>query len=65
MALDESKEDDEVFKENGLTFAINKELFELAKPITLDYIASRMGAGFKLSSSLDTGSSCGGSCSSC
>jgi len=65
MALDESKEDDEVFKENGITFMINKDLFELAKPITLDYVIARMGNGFKLSSSLDAGSSCGGSCSSC
>jgi Fe-S cluster assembly iron-binding protein IscA len=65
MALDESKEDDEVFNENGLTFMINKDLLELAKPITVDYVVTRMGNGFKLSSSLDAGSSCGGSCSSC
>ncbi len=65
MALDESKEDDEIFKENGLTFTINKDLLELAKPITVDYVVTRMGSGFKLSSGLDTGSSCGGSCSSC
>jgi iron-sulfur cluster assembly protein len=65
MALDESKEEDEVFKENGITFMINKDLLELAKPITVDYVITRMGNGFKLTSSLDAGSSCGGSCSSC
>jgi len=65
MALDESKEDDEVFKENGITFMINKDLLELAKPITVDYVITRMGNGFKLTSGLDAGSSCGGSCSSC
>jgi Fe-S cluster assembly iron-binding protein IscA len=65
MALDESKEDDEVFKENGITFMINKDLFELAKPITVDYVITRMGNGFKLTSSLEAGNSCGGSCSSC
>jgi iron-sulfur cluster assembly protein len=65
MALDESKEEDEVFKENGITFMINKDLLELSKPITVDYVITRMGNGFKLTSSLDAGSSCGGSCSSC
>jgi iron-sulfur cluster assembly protein len=63
MALDESKEEDEIFKENGITFLINKELLELAKPISLDYITTRMGAGFKLTSSLDAGKACGTSCS--
>ncbi|HBH86832.1 MAG TPA: heme biosynthesis protein HemY, partial [Syntrophaceae bacterium] len=29
MALDESREGDEVFKEDGITFMINKELLEL------------------------------------
>jgi len=62
MALDESKEDDEVFKENGITFMVNRDLFELAKPISLDYITTNMGSGFKLTSGLDEGSSCGGSC---
>jgi iron-sulfur cluster assembly protein len=62
MALDESKEDDEVFKENGITFMINRDLFELVKPINLDYITTNMGSGFKLTSSLEAGSSCGGSC---
>jgi len=62
MALDDQKEDDEMFKENGITFVINKDLFELVKPINLDYITTRMGNGFKLSSGLDAESSCGGSC---
>ena len=67
MALDESKEDDEVFEKGGLTFLINKELFEMAMPITVDYVVSRAGEGLKVTSSLDAGAggSCGGSCSSC
>jgi iron-sulfur cluster assembly protein len=62
MALDEPDENDEIFKENGITFLINRDLFEIAKPINLDYVTSRMGAGFKLTSSLDAGSACGTSC---
>ena len=29
MALDESRDGDEIFKEDGITFLINKELYEL------------------------------------
>jgi len=65
MALDEPRDGDETFKENGITFLINKELFELVKPITVDFISTPRGSGFKVSSSLETGSSCGKSCSSC
>jgi iron-sulfur cluster assembly protein len=65
MALDESRDGDEIFKEDGLTFLINKELLELVKPITVDFIITPRGSGFKVSSSLETSSSCGKSCSSC
>jgi iron-sulfur cluster assembly protein len=65
MALDESKEDDEVFKKDEVTFMIDKELFEQAKPITVDYIISGRGSGFKLTSSLDNADQCGGSCCGC
>jgi len=63
MALDEPKENDEVFNEKGITFLMNRDLFELAKPINVDYITSRMGNGFKVTSSLEAGSACGSSCS--
>jgi iron-sulfur cluster assembly protein len=65
MALDESREGDEMFKEDGLTFMINKDLFELVKPVTVDFIVTPRGSGFKVSSSLEAQSSCGKSCSSC
>lgn len=66
MALDEPKETDEVIKDNGLTFLIDKTLFVEAQPITVDFLESAMGSGFKLSSSLAAagGGGCG-SCSSC
>jgi Fe-S cluster assembly iron-binding protein IscA len=63
MALDEPKEGDETFKKDGLTFIINKEVLELAKPIAVDFVSTQHGSGFRLTSSLDTGSSCGKSCS--
>jgi hypothetical protein len=40
MALDEPKEDDEIIRENGITYLINKELFEDAKPISVDFVES-------------------------
>jgi len=63
MALDDANENDEVFEDSGIKFLVNRELFELSKPIVVDYVTSRMGSGFKLTSSLDTGSGCGSSCS--
>ena len=65
MALDEPREDDEVMKENGITYLINKELFEKAKPINVDFVDSAMGSGFSLSSNLNFGGGCGTSCSTC
>jgi Fe-S cluster assembly iron-binding protein IscA len=67
MALDEPKETDEVIKDSGLTFLIDKTLYEEAQPITVDFMDSAMGSGFKLSSSLAAagGGGCGGGCSNC
>ena len=64
MALDESRDGDEIFKEDGITFLINKELYELVKPIKVDFIDTPRGSGFKVSSSLDISSSCGKTCCS-
>ena len=63
MVLDEPKDGDEIFKENGLTFLIDKELFEQVKPIAVDFITTARGSGFKLSSIMDGKSACGSSCS--
>ncbi len=65
MALDESKENDEVFNEKGITFVIEKKLFEEAKPISIDFVQSPMGAGFAIKSELSKGGGCGSSCGSC
>ena len=63
MALDETRENDEIFDDRGLTYVIDKEFFERVKPVKVDYINSPMGSGFSISSSFMTGGSCGGSCS--
>lgn len=64
MALDEPNEHDEVFKDNGLTFIVEKALWAQAKPINIDFVDSPMGSGFKLSSGMAAaGGGCGTSCS--
>ena len=52
MALDESKENDEIFEDRGVTYLVEKELFERIKPIAVEFIHSPRGGGFKLISSL-------------
>jgi iron-sulfur cluster assembly protein len=65
MALDEPQENDEIIKDKDITFLIQKELLDKVKPIIVDFIDSPVGSGFRLSSNLQAGGSCGSSCSSC
>ena len=60
IALDEPNGDDKVFTKFDVTYIINKDLLEKAKPIKVDFITTPRGSGFSISSSLQ--SSCG-SCS--
>jgi Fe-S cluster assembly iron-binding protein IscA len=60
MALDEPREDDEVFKESGITYAVNKQLFEQVKPINIDFVNTPRGSGYRISANLAKGC---GSCS--
>jgi Fe-S cluster assembly iron-binding protein IscA len=65
MALDESNEGDELFTRNGLTFMIEKGLYEEVKPIKVDFIETPRGSGYAITSNLkqaDGCGSCGGSC---
>jgi iron-sulfur cluster assembly protein len=64
MALDELKENDEVLKNDGITYLINKQLLERVKPVTVDFVESAYGSGFSIVSSLAKGGACG-SCSTC
>lgn len=52
MALDEQKEDDEVLTDRGVTFVIEKALFERVKPIRIGYTHSTLGSGYTLESEL-------------
>ena len=70
MALDDQKEDDEVFTERGVTFVIEKALFERAKPIRIGYTHSTLGSGYTLESELmkkakDANVGCHEICDSC
>ena len=62
MALDEPKEDDKIFQNNGITYLVNKELFELVKPINVDFVETILGSGFSISSKLSSEGFCGSSC---
>jgi Fe-S cluster assembly iron-binding protein IscA len=65
MALDEPGKDDEVFDEKGTKFVIEKDIFNQAKPINVDFVDTPQGSGFRLTSSLSAagGGECGSSCS--
>lgn len=66
MALDEPKVNDEIIKDNDITYLIEKELFNQIKPINIDFIDTEMGSGFSITSGMskEKESSCG-SCSCC
>jgi len=63
MALDEPGENDEIIKDNGVTYLVDKILLEQAKPISVDFIDGEKGSGFSISSNLPKPE--GDSCSSC
>ncbi len=54
MTLDEPQERDETFHERGLTFSMDKQVFEQVKPVKIDYVrtASGDGDGFSISANL-------------
>ncbi|HOF58019.1 MAG TPA: hypothetical protein PLA81_07175 [Syntrophorhabdaceae bacterium] len=67
MAFDDPKDDDQIITERGITFIIEKTLFDRAKPINIDYVESVLGPGFVLKSELfkDKQVLCGAICESC
>ncbi len=62
MALDEPNDNDEMIKDKGITYLIEKSLYEKVKPINIDFVESAMGSGFSITSAMSLGTSCG-SCS--
>ena len=64
LVLDEPKETDDVFKVNGFTMLIDKDLHETIKNVTVDFSDHGMSSGFRVISEVPVGSGvCGGSCS--
>ena len=65
MVLDEPKESDEVFKVNGYTMVMDKNLHEATKNVTVDYVNYGIRAGFQITSEVPVagGSGCASSCS--
>jgi iron-sulfur cluster assembly protein len=63
MALDESKDSDDVFDIDGFKYIVDKEFMQKATPIKVDF--SEMG--FKIDCAIDFGSGCSscGSTSTC
>lgn len=65
MALDEPKEVDEVFENDGVNYIIDKKLYGMIKPVYVDYTTRGTGSGFVISSNPSAAgscNSCGGSC---
>ncbi|MBN2438522.1 MAG: hypothetical protein JXL20_07965 [Deltaproteobacteria bacterium] len=65
MALDESTQNDEVFDDRGVTYLVEKDLFERVKPIAVEFITTPRGGGFKLISGLSQQEGACGSCTGC
>ena len=60
MALDEPRDTDNVFEVDGFQFVMEKNFFERAKPVKVDFL----GYGFRISSSIEFAPSACGSCAS-
>jgi iron-sulfur cluster assembly protein len=58
MALDEPDENDVTFTDQGITFTIEKGLYDEAKPIGVDFVESPTGSGFQLKSNLPSSGCC-------
>lgn len=64
MVLDEPKDSDDVFKVNGFTMVVDKDLLEQTKSVTVDYVTYAMGSGFKVTPEVAiSGGGCGSGCS--
>ncbi len=62
LALDEPQEDDEVFNQGGITYTINKKLYEQINPISVDYVETPRGSGYQITANI---AKLGQGCRSC
>ena len=63
MVLDGPKDDDKIYPNDGVTFIINEELLKSVSPVSVDYIETERGGGYRIDSSLNSCTGCGNSCS--
>lgn len=65
MGLDDKKENDSVFKVDGVQYLIDKSLLIQAQPIIVDYLTNGfiVSSNLKLDNGCSTCGSSGGSCS--
>jgi len=66
LALDEPKEDDKTFEEDGVTFLVEEGLLSSSGTIKVDFLEAGYRSGFSITSSNPVGGSgcSSGSCSS-
>ena len=66
LALDEPKDNDRTFENNGLKFLVEKGLLETCGSIKVEFIDAGPRSGFGITSKipLPGGGGCGGSCGS-
>ncbi|MDH3558125.1 MAG: hypothetical protein OES18_19980 [Deltaproteobacteria bacterium] len=62
MALDEPKEQDQIFEFEGVTYLVDTSLMNQARPIKVDYVEDANCSGFSITSKLSQPDGCG-SCS--
>lgn len=56
MALDEPKDSDNVYDVNGFQFIVDKNFYEQAKPVKVDFL----GYGFQITSGMTLDAGCSG-----
>jgi Fe-S cluster assembly iron-binding protein IscA len=61
LALDEPKETDAKYEQDGLTFLVDNNLLDTCESIKIDFVDAGMRSGFSISSTKPIG---GGGCSS-
>jgi iron-sulfur cluster assembly protein len=65
LAMDEPKENDRTFANDGLKFLVERELLKACGSIKVEYIDAGPSSGFVITSKIPLpGGGCGGSCSS-
>jgi len=62
LALDEPKDSDKVFEEDGLKFLVDEGLLEKCGAVKVDFVEAGYRSGFSITSANPLGG--GGSCSS-